>query len=559
MSARDHHQREPSHQGQRRRSFWGRWLMANSLLSGALALAWLLLRSGTKPSRLAYPCQQAAFSTAALAFGAPVVATLYAARQRLLAELRRPLGIAAVGLVLFVSAGVWGYLAQANAYRGPQLDPPRDYRARLYHVTGCPQDPVGDRFIGVERLLRLMGRDGLKFYQSATPSILAGPDGIIASDDVVVLKINYQWPERGGTNTDLLRGLIHCILDHPDGFTGEIVIGENTQSVSDESFNRAQNNAQDHGQSPQDVVDYYQGLGYQVCRKSWRSFRNTQVDEYSTGDMNDGYVVYPYDAQLHGCISYPKFSTLYGTYISLRDGIWNDGSGTYDRDRLKFINAPLLKSHHASYGATACVKHYMGVVTDGLGTNSHNAIGYGVLGALMGEIRPADLNILDCIWINAHPDDGPWTSYSAATRRDELIASLDPVAADIWAVKNILVPGFYDNGYLPPWPEPSADPDDPTSGFRVYLDNSLNWILNAGYQATNDLNQIDVLTAMLGDLNCDAVLNGFDIDAFVLAMDGPDQYYPVHPDCDHMLADVNGDGEVNGFDIDPFVALLSGA
>ncbi|MBU0641597.1 MAG: hypothetical protein KKB50_22285 [Planctomycetes bacterium] len=62
----------------------------------------------------------------------------------------------------------------------------------------------------------------------------------------------------------------------------------------------------------------------------------------------------------------------------------------------------------------------------------------------------------------------------------------------------------------------------------------------------------------LGDLNCDGAINGFDIDAFVLALQGPDFYDPVYPDCDHMNADVNRDGEVNGFDIDAFVELLIG-
>ena len=40
--------------------FLKRWFVGNILLAGFFALLWLLLRSGTKPSRLAYPCQQAA-------------------------------------------------------------------------------------------------------------------------------------------------------------------------------------------------------------------------------------------------------------------------------------------------------------------------------------------------------------------------------------------------------------------------------------------------------------------------------------------------------------------
>ncbi|MBU0639807.1 MAG: hypothetical protein KKB50_13145 [Planctomycetes bacterium] len=61
-----------------------------------------------------------------------------------------------------------------------------------------------------------------------------------------------------------------------------------------------------------------------------------------------------------------------------------------------------------------------------------------------------------------------------------------------------------------------------------------------------------------GDMNCDAAVNGFDIDAFVVALLGPDEYYSQYPDCDHTNADINRDGVVNGFDIDAFVELLIG-
>ncbi|MCP4227219.1 MAG: DUF362 domain-containing protein, partial [Actinomycetia bacterium] len=160
---------------------------------------------------------------------------------------------------------------------------------------------------------------------------------------------------------------------------------------------------------------------------------------------------------------------------------------------------PVLKSHHSNYGATACIKHYMGVATAYLNSNSHSRTNNGITGDLMAEIQPADLNILDCIWIHANPYDGPWTEYTEATRKDMLVAGLDPVATDIWSVKNILIPTFIENGYSPPWPFPSADPDDPSSKFRTYLDNSMNYLLAGGYTVTNDLDSIDVTTRSAGD------------------------------------------------------------
>ncbi|QOJ14396.1 MAG: choice-of-anchor D domain-containing protein [Planctomycetia bacterium] len=60
----------------------------------------------------------------------------------------------------------------------------------------------------------------------------------------------------------------------------------------------------------------------------------------------------------------------------------------------------------------------------------------------------------------------------------------------------------------------------------------------------------------LGDLNCDGMVNNFDIDAFVAAILNPDGYAQVFPHCDRMLADINDDGFANNFDIDPFIECV---
>jgi len=530
-------------------------LLANSLIAGVAALLWLILRSGSKPSRLAYPCQQAAVSAAALAFGAPLVSAVLAARRGLIRGLRRPAGAAVAASGLALTIGVWGMLSRAEPGRPASLDPPPDYRAKVFHVRDCPQDPIGDRFVGVDNLINLMGRGGLKLYQSQTQSLVSGPEGIIAPTDVVVVKINYQWAERGGTNTDVLRGVIRRLFDHPDGFTGEVVVCENAQFNSIDGFDRAANNAQNTAQSPHDVVAGFQAQGYPISHFDWTALRNTQVSEYNAGDYRDGYIVEAYDPGLIGYPSYPKFRTSRGTYISLRYGVWRALPPSYDRERLKFINLPVLKSHHASYGVTACTKHYMGVVTGALGTNSHASIRYGMMGALMGEIQPADLNILDCIWINANPNDGPWTTYEAATRRDELVAAVDPIAADLWAVKNILIPAFLANGYLPPWPTPSADPDNPNSAFRYYLDNSMNRLLAAGYSVTNDPSRIDLTTWNgAGDADGDSDVDLVDAAALLGCLSGPDG--PAAPGCDEF--DFQADGDVDLWDFSAFQTAYTG-
>ncbi len=64
--------------------------------------------------------------------------------------------------------------------------------------------------------------------------------------------------------------------------------------------------------------------------------------------------------------------------------------------------------------------------------------------------------------------------------------------------------------------------------------------------------------AVVGDMNCDGLLNAFDIDPFVLALTDEAGYEAAYPCCYLNAADINGDGAVNAFDIDPFVELLAG-
>jgi uncharacterized protein (DUF362 family) len=487
------------------------WIRAWISISGLFALLWLIFRSGTKPSRFTYPCQRAALYTASMAFGVPLTAFLLKARRGVGAAVRSPLTYVLSILGIAVTLCMGAYLSQAGDYRGPVMAPPPDYRAAVYQVSACAEDPIGQRFVGVERLLVNMGQQGLKFYRTDTESLLSGPEGVISADDVVIIKINYQWEERGGTNTDVLQAVIQSITDHPDIFTGEIVVCENAQFRSVADFDRDNNNARDHGLSPLDIVTEFKDRDYRISLYDWTPLRFTQVNEYSGGDMDDGYIVYDYNEEYEGRVSYPKFTTEYETLISLKYGLWDVNSETYDPAHLKYINLPVFKSHGYEYGATAAVKNYMGVVTRELETNSHAAVRFGIMGAALVEFGMADLNILDAIWVNANPADGPWTDYAGATRLDSLAAYTDPIAGDIWAVTNILIPAFQGNGFHD---YPKADPEDPGSDFRQYLDTSMYQLLAAGFDVTNDLAKIDAYQWIPGDLDGDSDVDIDDFNAF---------------------------------------------
>ena len=60
-----------------------------------------------------------------------------------------------------------------------------------------------------------------------------------------------------------------------------------------------------------------------------------------------------------------------------------------------------------------------------------------------------------------------------------------------------------------------------------------------------------------GDMNCDGLVNNFDIDPFVLALSDWSAYQAAFPGCNPLNGDINEDGLVNNFDIDPFVVCIT--
>ncbi|QOJ15511.1 MAG: hypothetical protein HRU75_13045 [Planctomycetia bacterium] len=60
-----------------------------------------------------------------------------------------------------------------------------------------------------------------------------------------------------------------------------------------------------------------------------------------------------------------------------------------------------------------------------------------------------------------------------------------------------------------------------------------------------------------GDMNCDGLVNNFDIEPFVLALTHPEAYAALYPGCDLMAGDINNDAWFSNFDIDPFVQCLN--
>ena len=481
------------------------------VLLGAASVIWFLFRTGTRPTRVTYPCQQAALNNVSVATQSilPVAITSFFLQFRLpsfriamsktqgfLKRYWKPI----LALAIIIPSLGFGIFFVWNALNPPAY--PSDVNLSLTANTAT-ESPASDLFVvngrpvaHIPNLLQLMGSQGLYFFQSSTPGATQGPSGLIATSDIVLIKINSQWNSRGGTNTDLLRELIEAIVLHPDGFTGEIVVADNSQGWG--TLNWAESNAEDITQSVQDVVDMFSSQ-HQVSTFDWSPFRAISVNEYSDGDMTNGYCHNTTtDSDTGVQVSYPKFQTTIGTYISFKHGIWN---GTSYEDHLKIINLPILKSH-SNYGVTAATKHYMGVESEGLNgglANGHICIGEGGMGTLLAETRYPILNILDAIYVNANPYShlwcGPATNYEGATRVNIIMASTDPVALDYWAAKYVLMPTAEVTGHED---LRAIDPDNMdrrpglTDAFGVYLNNTKLELIRNGYMVTTNMNRMNV-------------------------------------------------------------------
>jgi uncharacterized protein (DUF362 family) len=469
-------------------------------LFGLLSILWFLFRTGAKPSRMSYPCQQASATSGSLwitAYVLPLILAVRSPRALRSKSKRRILAgfLIVLASLLFVSANLFNTMGDDQIVPAAQGDVVGlGFSEKLAKGPGASNIFVvngtsgNDR--GVKELIELMQARGQSFNSQESSA------GIIGKDDVVIIKVNCQWDERGGTNTDLVKALVQAIVEHPQGFTGEVVIADNGQARG--SLNYARSNAQDNSQSMQKVADSFPG--HWVSTYLWDTITNKRVKEYSEADLEDGYVAGDAPKQKTGIVvTYPKFRTKYGTNVSFKMGIWDPANKTYDSGRLKVINVPVLKSHRG-YGVTASVKHYMGVVSDRIsreqGGWAHNSVGSGGMGTEMVQTRFPALNIVDAIWVNANPGEGPGTPYGSATKTSVIAASTDPVALDYWAAKSILMPAASAKGHSD---LSSMDPDNTSPGyFGDWLRRSMEEILEAGYPSTLDEDRINVYVAQTG-------------------------------------------------------------
>jgi Domain of unknown function (DUF362) len=321
----------------------------------------------------------------------------------------------------------------------------------LFWVKDIPPQPFypgenDNHHAGIDALLQLMGENGLKFYRSLHETALNGPSGMIHPNDVVLIKVNSQWKYRGCTNSDLIRGLIQVILDHPDGFTGEVIIFDNGQGRGTLNCDNTESNYPD-GSVHANANDESQSFLYLVNT----IFNDPRVSSYlldpirntfigTNEHIKDGYRKFEN-------ISYPCLTTAAGHRVELLEGIWQDNAYTQN---LKLINVPVLKYHDTGGSEmTASLKHFYGVVSmaDGY-INFRHFSGLGeTCGKMVVSVRTPVLNIIDATWVSFSSLSG----YPANTtyQANQILACQDPVALDYWASKYVLYPISNNSRHLP--------------------------------------------------------------------------------------------------------------
>jgi hypothetical protein len=331
---------------------------------------------------------------------------------------------------------------------------------------------------GIDTMLMMMQAKGIQFYR--TP---ANPNGIVGANNVVIIKGNFQWTSRNTTSADRIKGIIWKILNHPNGFTGEIMVCDNTQDIGT-GINQQDNNSEDIQQSIIDVVNTFHAKHYPVSCLDWRTYWDVVVNEYSYGNYTSGYV---YDTTTK--ISYPKFKTPMNRYVSLRRGIWDSASSQYDTSKLCIIDFPVLKAHGMA-GATIGVKNWIGVLTTAYATQRYGSWSamhssyffstYALVARVLAASYPR-LTIVDADWTTRQ---GP-NNLTYIQHTSWLAASTDPAAVSWYTAKFMLTPIAISPN--------QTDPDLPGSAYRNCLTNWVNYLRNtAGLPCTKDSAEISV-------------------------------------------------------------------
>ncbi len=518
---------------------WWHWIV------GFGAFLWVLLRSGTNPKRLTYPCQRAAMP---IAVNWLLAVIAFFGGSFLLRRYAKLCGAAILlgGVIWFTATLPELSKSEAGSIASLPVWEVDDPVSTVFVMDSIPpttgslaagDTSVPDEYLpdpAIDTLLLMMERKGIYLHQTAEQ-----PWGVVGADNIVIIKGNLQWTSRNTTSTDRIKGLIWQILNHPDGFSGEVLVCDNVQDIGT-GINQQDNNSEDTAQSIPDVVNTFYAKGYPVYYLDWSYIWDVVASEYSQGDYDDGYI-YETDTK----ISYPKFRSPSGDHlISLRHGVWDSLSAQYDSSRLCIIDFPVLKAHMMA-GATIAVKNWIGVVTTAYATERYGSWNdmhyiyfwgvYSLVARVMAVTYPR-LVIVDAAWTSTNNAD----DLNFLVNTNMLVSSTDPVAASWYTAKFILTPIAVRPTY--------TNPDDNYRYART-LNMWLEFLVDsAGFSCTKDSSEVSAYDRRIlnpvGDANGDGTIDAADL-VYLLNYLFRGGVPPVPLD----VGDCNSDGQVGTSDV----------
>jgi len=114
---------------------------------------------------------------------------------------------------------------------------------------------------------------------------------------------------------------------------------------------------------------------------------------------------------------------------------------------------------------------------------------------MMVKTRRPDLNILDGIYVNSSCGSGPSCTYDSASNLGLIMASVDPVALDVWATENVLMEAARLQGItdLSKFDPRSSEPNS----HGEWLRKSMVQMQKADHQVTDDPDRFNVYLTSL--------------------------------------------------------------
>lgn len=301
----------------------------------------------------------------------------------------------------------------------------------------------GDHVQNVAKVLELMG----------------GVGSVVGPHDIVVLKCNGQWPNRGYTHTGCIKAVVDAILAIP-GFDGEVHICDNVQFHRDGGvfgFDATPANRIDNwpNHNWDSLAAEYHEAGHPVATKRWIT---TTSDISGPADLTDGWMRTFFD--VHGIptyMSYPVYESplTSGRMVDMKHGVWEDGTYSTAR-RLRVVFMPTLNYHSAYAGVTSATKSFFGATEIHGGesgqfrdhynvhsssydhpgnTVSTNAFRAGEHTARFMTTQYAPDLFITCAMFTGHR--GRW---SPAVETRTVIAGTKPTSLDYVSCKNVIAP-----------------------------------------------------------------------------------------------------------------------